>query len=46
MATMVCKYCEFKKLCEELEYALDCEAKYECEHYSAYLEGMETVDQE
>lgn len=38
---MGCEVCEYRHLCEELDYPLDCEEQMECEHYSAFLEGLE-----
>lgn len=40
--TDVCKDCRFRNLCEELEYNLDCKDVEKCEHYEAFLEGMES----
>ena len=41
--TDICKDCEFRKTCEELEYVLDCSDKEKCEHYEAYLDAKETA---
>ena len=39
--TEYCRKCKFRKLCEELEYSLDCENEKDCEHYGDYLEGLD-----
>ena len=41
---MGCEECKFKQLCEELEYVMDCKDQIECEHYNAFLEGLEEYD--
>lgn len=37
--TETCRKCEFREICEELEYPMDQENVEECEHYDACLEG-------
>lgn len=44
--TDTCRECENRSLCEELEYPLTCTNKYECEHYNAFLEGVECNEHE
>ena len=38
---MKCEECRFRDLCKEMEYPLDCEDLNKCEHYDAFLEGLE-----
>ena len=41
---LYCDECEYKELCVELGYPLDCEDVDECSHYWNYLDGMEAND--
>ena len=39
-----CEECKFRQFCEELEYTMDCKDYTKCEHYDAFLEGLEEYD--
>ena len=45
-ATESCKECKFRTICEELEYPMDCEDTTKCDHYNAFLEGLEASETE
>ena len=39
--TDTCKECRFRSYCEEFKYNLDHTNQNDCEHFEAYVEGME-----
>lgn len=43
--TDVCLKCEFRELCEFLEYPMECADVNGCEHYDSFLDGKAQAEE-